>query len=80
MDQAVARLLAKTAFRAAKEMTELLPLLKAHLEADAYRERARAIADAVHGINRALLDPALAAHPDLDAEISASIEKYDRFI
>ena len=80
MDKSLACAMVRTAFRAGGVLTDDLPLLKAHLPPATYRERAIAIAAAVHAIHEALLVPALAAFPELDAEIEASIEKYGRFI
>ncbi len=80
MDRDVARHVIRTSFQATRELISLLTLLKEHAPADEYRDYARRIAHAIHTVNGALLDPTYAAHPGLQEEVEASVEKYDRFL
>ena len=80
MERDLARHVVRAAFRAERELTELLPLLKQHVDAEGYADLARDIAAAVDAINVALLAKVLSAHPDMEAEIDANIRKYDRFL
>jgi hypothetical protein len=73
MKRELARHVIDTAFRAGRELEELLRLLKQHLSADEYQEYAMGVAAAIDAINVALLDKALRAYPDLEAEIEASL-------
>jgi hypothetical protein len=54
--------------------------LKQQLRPDEYKKLALAIASATDAINRALLDPALAAFPELSNEIEASLKKHGRYL
>lgn len=73
MERELARHVVRVAFRAGGELEEVLRLLKQHLPADEYRDYAMGIAAAVDAINVALLNKVMAAHPDLEAEIEASL-------
>ena len=76
----LARHLARTAFRLGAELQGTLALLKQQLPETEYRAAARDTAAAVHAVNTALLDRALASAPSLEAEIDASISEYGRFL
>ncbi len=65
MDSKLAWHLIGVSFRVAEELQELLPRLKEQCSAEEYKGHARAIAGAIHGVNTALIDRALAAHPEL---------------
>jgi hypothetical protein len=80
MDIDLARHLARTSFRTTRDVQGTLALLKLQLPDAEYRDCARDIAGAVHAINTALLARAISAQPSLQAEIDASIDRYDRFL
>jgi hypothetical protein len=80
MQKDLARHLIRTAFRAGRELEELLPLLKQHLSAEEYARYASKIAVAMDAINIALLSPTLHSHPELRSEIEASLKEYDKFL
>ena len=73
MERDLARHVVGVAFRAGRELEELLRLLKQRLAPDEYRDYAVAIAGAIDTINVALLNRALATHPELAAEIDARV-------
>ena len=75
MDKDLARLVVASAYRAASEIGELAPLLDEH-SPDA--DLAKGIATAMAAINVHILRPAFRAHPDLQMEFDARIEKYGR--
>lgn len=54
MSDDLARHLLRTAFRTARELQDVLPLLHRHLGEEEYRGYATVIAGAIHAINEAL--------------------------
>ena len=80
MDKELARSLIRAAFRSCAELQSVLGTLKQQLSPDEYKKRALAIASATDAINRALLDPALAAFPELSSEIEVSLKKHGRYL
>ena len=79
IDRDLARLMLISGFRSARELNELLFVLKEHCSADDYERLRGKIADAIAEINAATLSEAFDAHPDLHAEVDATIKKYGRF-
>ena len=78
MDSELAWDLIRLSFRVAGELQELLPRLKEQCSAEEYKGHARAIAGAIHGVNTALIDRALAAHPELEDRIEAELAEFGR--
>ena len=72
MDIDLARHCLRVAFRAGGELEGCAPD-----EYDGYR---RAIAVAMYEIGVALTNKAIAAYPELEAEIEAQIQKYGRYL
>jgi hypothetical protein len=71
--------LIRVSFRVAGELQELLlPRLKEQYSAEEYKGHARAIAGAIHGVNTALIDRALAAYPELRDRIEAELAEFGR--
>jgi hypothetical protein len=64
--------------RAARELQEFLPRLKRECSADEYEVYARGFAGAIHGINTALIDKAIASHPELRDRIEAELAQFGR--
>lgn len=77
-DKEVAREIISHAFRSEAVLEELLRSLKSRLDEPAYRGWALKIAAAVDDINTALVRPALAKHPELEAEIEANLKATGR--
>jgi hypothetical protein len=61
-----------------RELEELLPRLKEQCSTEEYKDHARVIAGAIHGVNTALIDRALAAHPELRDRIEAELAEFGR--
>ena len=80
MDIDLARHLIRTALRTTRELTEALDLAKRALPADEYRRFGQQIAGAIQTVHGVLIDRAVAAHPALEAEVEASIARYDRYL
>ena len=80
MDIELARDVVRTAFRSSAELQNLLRKLKQRCSPDEYQDYARGIAAAVDAIGVGLINKAIAAHPELHAEIEGSIAKYGRFV
>ena len=78
MDSKLAWHLIGVSFRVAGELQELLPHLKEQCSADEYKDYAQGIAGAIHGINTALIDRAIASHPELRDRIEAELAKFGR--
>lgn len=75
MDIDLAREVVRGAFRSAQELQALLPRLKAGCSAEEYQAYARAIGAAVAEITLQVVNRALEAHPELEAEVEASIAR-----
>ncbi len=80
MDIDLARHVARAAFRSSRELSDLIPFLKDHLDTEEYQPYAKAIASAVAAIHLDLMNKLFADHPGLEAEVEASIEKYGRYL
>ncbi len=80
MNKELARHLVRVAFRSGRELEAVLGILKEACEPDEYREYAKGIAAAIDGIHVALLNKAIAAYPELEAEIEADIRTYGRYL
>lgn len=80
MDVEMAREVVRAAFRSSSELQELLRQLKPRCSPDEYQDYARGIAAAVDAIGVGLIGKAIAAHPELNSEIEASIAKHGRFV
>ena len=78
MDSKLAWHLIGVSFRVAGELQELLPRLKEQCSAEEYKDHARAIAGAIHGVNTALIDRAPAAYPELRDRIEAELAEFVR--
>jgi hypothetical protein len=79
MDIDLAREFARSSFRISAELQELLPDIKRRCSEEEYRELARGIAKAIYSVGVALLNKALAAHPELEQEIEAAIANDGRY-
>ena len=78
MNDTLAWDLIRVSFRVGRELEELLPRLKEQCSAEEYKGHARAIAGAIHGVNTALIDRALAAQPKLEDRIEAELAEFGR--
>lgn len=79
MDIELARNLVRSAFRVSADLQTLLPAIKASCSDEEYRELARGVAEAIDSVWQALAAKALAAHPELEAEIDAKIARDGRY-
>jgi hypothetical protein len=79
MDIDFARQAVRASFRASAELQELLLLSKERLVSDEQKEFALGIADAIYRIAEATMNKALAAHPELEAEIEAELAAYGQY-
>lgn len=75
MDIETARNVLRAAFRSSSELQGLLPTLKERCGPDEYKIYARRIAAAIDAIGDALINSALAEHPELKSEIEDLIAK-----
>jgi hypothetical protein len=66
------------AFRSTNPLEDLLHLLKEHCAAPEYEEYGKAIARAIHGVQRELIERVVAEHPELEKEMEAKVAKYGR--
>ena len=80
MDFDLARYSARAAFRMSRDLQEVMAMFSQHLPEDEYRAFAADIAGAIHAINTALLDRAIASQPELKAEIDTSIDRYGSYL
>jgi hypothetical protein len=68
----------RVSFQTARELQGMLGLLKENCSAEDYRSYAGRIVQAIDSVNDALLNTALAAHPELAERIEAELEKFGR--
>ena len=80
MNKDIARHLIRVNFRCSRELQEVMLLLKQHLSDEAYEPAAHKIAAAIAAVGDALTTTALAAHPELEAEIESNLARYDRYL
>ncbi|RTL47744.1 MAG: hypothetical protein EKK40_18870 [Bradyrhizobiaceae bacterium] len=80
MDKDVARHMIRAGFRCSRELQDVMLLLKGQMPEDAYAPAAHRIAAAMAAVGDALTATALAAHPELEAEIESSLARYDRYL
>jgi len=79
MDIEMAREVVRAAFRSGSELERLLRPLKERCTPDEYRDYARGIAAAIDAIGVNLINKAIAAYPELNSEIDASITNHGRY-
>jgi hypothetical protein len=80
VDIELARNVIRAAFRSSAELQALLDHLKSQCSAAEYDTYATGIATAIDTIGVALISKTLTAHPELKAEIEASISKHGRYV
>ena len=73
MDENLAWDMIRVSFRIGRQLQDLLPRLKEQCGPEEYKGHARAIAEALHGVNTALIDRALAVHPELSTRIETEL-------
>jgi hypothetical protein len=78
MKEELAWEMVRVSFQTARELQGVLGLLKENCSAEDYRRYAARITHAIDSVNDALLNTALAAHPELAARIEADLEKFGR--
>jgi hypothetical protein len=76
----VARHTIRTALSVAKELQDLLTLLKVHCDADEYKKYTLGIAQAIDATNAVLLNNALSDYPVLEREIEDQLNRYSRYL
>jgi hypothetical protein len=80
MDDRLAWQIVRVSFRTSGELQDLLVLLKEQCSPEEYQDYAAGIARAIDSINDALLNAALASHPEFAARIEADLEKFGRVL
>jgi hypothetical protein len=78
MDIDLARDMIRTAFRSSSELQEFLGVLKQRCSPEECKDYSRGIA-AIDAIGVALINKALAEHPELNAEVEASIARHGQY-
>jgi hypothetical protein len=80
MDSRLAWLLISVSLRLNREVHDFLPILKEHCSPEEYEDIAQGIARSIHAINTALIDKAIASHPELADRIEADLAKFGRVL
>ena len=80
MERDLGRHIVRSVFRAERELTDLLGVLKTSLNEEEYRSYARSVATAIDAINVHVLQKVLDGRPELTAEIEADLQRYERFL
>jgi hypothetical protein len=76
MDSELAWHIIGVSFRLTRDLQNLFPMLKEHCGAEEYQDYAKGIARSIHAINTALIDKAIASHPELAGRIEADLAKF----
>jgi hypothetical protein len=79
MNVDLARDMIRAAFRSSSELQDFLGVLRQRCGPEEYKDYSRGIAAAIDAIGVALINKALAAHPELNAEVEASIARHGRY-
>lgn len=80
MDKDLAKHVASMTFRAMAQLQEVVPILKAHCDADEYDQYLKAIGSVVAVAATELLDRIYEAYPEIETEFEAKISKYGKVI
>jgi len=80
MERALARHVAVMTFGAGSQLESLIHVLKGHCDETEYKTYLKAIASIIATAHRELLYRVYAAYPDLEAELTDSIQKYGRVL
>lgn len=78
MDNHLGRITIIAANNAARELSNLGPLLKEHCEPALYEELKSAIANAIGDIHEGVMAPVFNRLPDLKAEVDGNLARFDR--
>jgi hypothetical protein len=78
MNEELAWEMVRISFQTVRELQSVLGLLKENCSAEDYRSYAGRIVQAIDSVNDALLNTALAAHPELADRIEAELEEFGR--
>jgi hypothetical protein len=79
VDRDLSRRVVKATFRSARELQDLLPILKERASPEDYQTYLRAIAAVVGEGGQQLLNRVFAEHPDLEVEVDAAIKTNGRY-
>jgi hypothetical protein len=80
MDDKLAWHIIRVSFRTARELQDLLSLLKEQCSPEEYRDYVAGIAQAIDAINDALMNKAIASHPQLTNRIEADLAEFGRIL
>jgi hypothetical protein len=78
MNEELAWEMVRVSFQTARDLQGVLGLLKENCSAEDYRSYAGRISQAIDSVNDALLNTALAAHPELAERIETELEEFGR--
>jgi hypothetical protein len=67
-------------FRVNREIQDLLSILKGHCSPEEYEDIAQGIARSINAITTALIDKAIASHPELANRVEADLAKFGRVL
>jgi hypothetical protein len=79
MDVDLARDMIRAAFRSSSELQIFLGVLKQRCSPEQYKDYSHGVAAAIDAIGVALINKALAAHPELTPEVEASIAQHGQY-
>jgi fibrillarin-like rRNA methylase len=78
MNKETAEFVARVAFKNASELSKLVPILKDTLAPDEYEKIATSIAKISGLVAKEILFDIFDEHPDIDANLKNTIEKYGK--
>ena len=80
MDKELALHVIRTAFKSARTLEELLPLLRHHCQEEEAKIYEFAIASTIADIHRELTNRVFESFPELQAEVEDKLERYGRVL
>jgi hypothetical protein len=77
MEEDLARIIARTAFRCSAILTGLVPMLKDKLDEKEYKSMASAIGECSYAIDKNICRPIYKSHPEIEKEFEHLIRMYN---
>jgi hypothetical protein len=78
VDKEFAEFFARAIFKNTSEFSKLIPIMKENLTPQEYEKYSRPIMKMTQGLTQEILFEVFDEHPDVDAKIKLTLEKYGR--
>ena len=78
MDRDLAKMILRSTQHSARELANLVPLIKEHCDKEDYERLSNAIATILHDLESLISQPIYQEHPEVAREIEERIERFGR--